>query len=567
MKAATHLALAGLTGVVASGFGAEPGVAGGAALAVGALLPDVDTTTSGLGKWAKPFSGMLEQRFGHRTVTHSLLGMAVVALVSSWLLVLWPPAWTWLLIGYATHLILDTANIIGVPLLWPMRLQFWMVHNRAWRVPYGSSREFGFLAGFALLSVALLPLSSDGFSPWFHRLVAAPYATVEDYLRWRDSYEVYAQIEGVNLLTNEDISGRYRIIDALTPEEFLVEDEMGRAYSVGQTQSANIQPTRTTAWRGQPLTTSTYRVDLAGRLVSDLIASLPAEAQAVKVNAELELSQPVPTPPVVGYFPRLKSTGTRLELRAATFGGLGALPNVVITEGSAVIRAEYAPGTQAQQMVSLVSSTPSYQSHVLNIPDLPSVVSGLVVSVGDYVEEGQLIARYVDDTTLEQDAEDLGAAQAKISDFEGEEAREREAHELRLTDLRGAVSEADEKLARVRYLVEREAEPRARLAEAEAVLKHAERAVLNEETAWTSTLARLESGMRDAGLSVSKLERGKAVTTEKQWVRSPVAGTISDIRVDAVTVKGVSLQVMILQGSGTQGKDAQAVPSPSLSNP
>ena len=41
MRAATHLAFAGLTGVVASGFGADLHVASGAALAVGSLLPDI----------------------------------------------------------------------------------------------------------------------------------------------------------------------------------------------------------------------------------------------------------------------------------------------------------------------------------------------------------------------------------------------------------------------------------------------------------------------------------------------------------------------------------------------
>ena len=78
MRAATHLAFAGLTGVVASGFGAEPGVAGAAALAAGSLLPDLDTQHSGFGRMVKPLSGRLERRFGHRTITHSLLGLVIV---------------------------------------------------------------------------------------------------------------------------------------------------------------------------------------------------------------------------------------------------------------------------------------------------------------------------------------------------------------------------------------------------------------------------------------------------------------------------------------------------------
>ena len=74
MRAATHLATAGLTGVIATGFGADLTVASGAALAVGSLLPDIDTQHSGLGRLIKPLSGRLERTFGHRTITHSLLG-------------------------------------------------------------------------------------------------------------------------------------------------------------------------------------------------------------------------------------------------------------------------------------------------------------------------------------------------------------------------------------------------------------------------------------------------------------------------------------------------------------
>lgn len=138
MKAATHIAFAGVVGVTAAGFGASPGLVGAGALCLGSLLPDIDTAHSGLGRWVRPVSRVLERRFGHRTLTHSLLGTLLTACALSWLLLLNPAALVWLLVGYVSHVLLDTANISGVPLLWPWRLQFWLVGNRAWRVPYGS---------------------------------------------------------------------------------------------------------------------------------------------------------------------------------------------------------------------------------------------------------------------------------------------------------------------------------------------------------------------------------------------------------------------------------------------
>jgi hypothetical protein len=34
---------------------------------------------------------------------------------------------------------------------------------------------------------------------------------------------------------------------------------------------------------------------------------------------------------------------------------------------------------------------------------------------------------------------------------------------------------------------------------------------------------------------------------QEQWVKSPVAGVVSDIRIQGVSVKGVTLEVMILE--------------------
>jgi inner membrane protein len=48
----------------------------------------------------------------------------------------------------------------------------------------------------------------------------------------------------------------------------------------------------------------------------------------------------------------------------------------------------------------VATRAPAVRSHVLTIPDLPSV-SGLVVVVGERVAEGELIARYVDNGALE----------------------------------------------------------------------------------------------------------------------------------------------------------------------
>jgi hypothetical protein len=45
------------------------------------------------------------------------------------------------------------------------------------------------------------------------------------------------------------------------------------------------------------------------------------------------------------------------------------------------------------------------------------------------------------------------------------------------------------------------------------------------------------------------------VILEKQWLRSPLAGLVSDVRVKSVTGKGVSVEVVILEERSKPGSD------------
>lgn len=182
MIAGTHIAFAAFCAIIAQGAGVPLEPISAATLAFGALLPDIDTTQSGLGKFVKPVSRFLERRFGHRTITHSLLGMAIVAALTFPVLGISSHAYIYLLLGYASHLVLDTMNIIGVPLLYPSRLQFWFIANRRWRVPYGSPAEWQWAFGFMLAALIIFPTSTEGFSFTFNRWLGIPSGVVADYL-------------------------------------------------------------------------------------------------------------------------------------------------------------------------------------------------------------------------------------------------------------------------------------------------------------------------------------------------------------------------------------------------
>ena len=104
-----------------------------------AWLPDVDNPRSTLGNglsrmrspalnlltrplsWAlRTISFTLVRTVGHRTLTHSLLGVLLFALPVWLLLGSYPNLSLALVAGYASHVFADALNTRGVPLLWPL---------------------------------------------------------------------------------------------------------------------------------------------------------------------------------------------------------------------------------------------------------------------------------------------------------------------------------------------------------------------------------------------------------------------------------------------------------------
>lgn len=133
---------------------------------VAAWVPDLDNPRSRLGNglsrrknraldaltrplsWGlRAASFALFRAVGHRTLTHSLLGLALFALPAWLILGSYPNLLLAALAGYASHLVADALNTRGVPLLWPA--------GRPFRLLPGGGVRSGGVAEFAVaLAVA-----------------------------------------------------------------------------------------------------------------------------------------------------------------------------------------------------------------------------------------------------------------------------------------------------------------------------------------------------------------------------------------------------------------------------
>jgi inner membrane protein len=88
---------------------------------------------------------------GHRTLTHSLLGVALFVVLVSPVAPLSPDLFLALVAGYASHLVADALNKRGVPLLWPV--------GRPFRLLPRGIRS----GGIAEFAVALVVVAAAGY--------------------------------------------------------------------------------------------------------------------------------------------------------------------------------------------------------------------------------------------------------------------------------------------------------------------------------------------------------------------------------------------------------------------
>lgn len=121
---------------------------------LGGIAPDLDQPTAPfwrnlpIGKFFGKFAGKLMG--GHRFLTHSLLGVAIIGFLANLLLHFLHPiipnvniqiVWWAFIIGMLSHLIMDTFTKEGVPWLLPIPIKFGIPPVRKFRITTGSYGE------------------------------------------------------------------------------------------------------------------------------------------------------------------------------------------------------------------------------------------------------------------------------------------------------------------------------------------------------------------------------------------------------------------------------------------
>jgi len=183
----------------------------GAAL-LGSLLPDIDTPKSSLGRLLPFLSIPIERRWGHRTLTHSLLLVAGLGLVCLPLYFLHGSLYGALLIGIISHLMADCATLSGVPLFYPHPSVCVLPGNPRYRIRTGSLGERGLLVILLLLLALTVAVSSLG-GTWraIRYLMATQKMAYSDYRE--ATMETQLNFKGRWRFSRQPVEGTAVILD------------------------------------------------------------------------------------------------------------------------------------------------------------------------------------------------------------------------------------------------------------------------------------------------------------------------------------------------------------------
>ena len=350
MLAATHAAFSTalyLGGAAVFEYPTEP-IAWGLAILF-SFMPDIDIPTSRVGRPLFFISVPIEKRFGHRTITHSLIGVGVLAALASPLYLVWPMGFWAILGGYWSHIQIDMANIRGVDLFWPSPLRVVMPGKVKYRLEVGSKAEMIVLCAMLVFCVGLYPMSNLGLRGGLHQILKDFDIAYSEFVKVQGLTWHTLELKAIDNLTLEHIECACPVLGAW--QKGLIVDYQGQARSVGKSQlHHNLYPVDAVLIQGEPLRVISQRVDMKGRSLRWLVENLKANHDYYLLGElHIDADKVVDVTQLEAYHP-VRWNGAKVKLHYAKAGDLADYLNLTAIRGEVVVQFWLRPGDAMVEM-------------------------------------------------------------------------------------------------------------------------------------------------------------------------------------------------------------------------
>lgn len=243
-------------------------------LCIGALLPDLDSQSSALGRLLPFISRRLEGRLGHRQEWHTpavaflfALGTAPLVLLIGW------PAWCLVPLGFFTHLVLNMLSPRGIMLFWPITHRRYSVLGGPVKAP-GCAIERLLVAGLVVVAGVLLLVVDFGPAPPPPAAAPSYEQSLDRYYSMRGRNLVFANIEGSWQATGRQLGGYFEILNASGGSFLVLDRYTGKIFTAGRSASDNFYLNRISLVPGDATRVKPVEVHLEGQRLADALPTV-----------------------------------------------------------------------------------------------------------------------------------------------------------------------------------------------------------------------------------------------------------------------------------------------------
>ncbi len=313
-------------------------------IAIASIMPDIDTAASFVGR-AFPFiSKRVERHYGHRTLTHSVTFIAVLAIVLTPLLLLSRDLYVCSLIGYASHPFLDTMTVNGVKLFYPFStvkcvFPFEVNNPHRYRLQTGSKLDHTLALLFFLGCIPTFLVARQGYERFIRTTQKNIESAVRDYNQYSRDHFVLADFAAYNMMTKERLEGTFEIIGALDQTTVLFKGEEGRIHSLGKEYNAEYVAEWIVCKAGEQAITKVTSVDMSNQLLSQLVVHLESPFES-RLFGALSSGDPLSIPQESNTFSLISGSFSTVKFNYATYRDIQRLnlENIFITKGTLTVR-------------------------------------------------------------------------------------------------------------------------------------------------------------------------------------------------------------------------------------
>ena len=301
------------------------------------FMPYIDIPTSKVGRPLFFISVPLEKRFGHRTITHSILGVGVLAALASPVYLASPLCFWAVLGGYWSHIQIDMANIRGVDLFWPSPIRVVMPGKVRFRLEVGSKAEIIVLCSLLVFCVGL------------HQILRDFDIAYDEFVKVQGQNWHTLELKAIDNLTLEHIECTCPVLGAW--QSGLIVEYHGQARSVGKSQlHHNLYPIDAVLIQGEPLRVISQRVDMKGRSLRWLVENLKANhGYYLLGELHIDADKVVDVTQLEAYHP-VSWSGAKVRLHYAKAEDLRDYLSLTAIRGEVVVQFWLRPGDEMVEM-------------------------------------------------------------------------------------------------------------------------------------------------------------------------------------------------------------------------